>query len=99
MNNTLLIYFWGQADLIRGLLLVAGALSFFGMIVTADERPKNKLPFWLMIIFTTLGGLFPSSNTIATMVILPEIVNSEVIQKDLPEIYKMAIEKLKAELE
>lgn len=40
----------------------------------------------------------PSSKTIAMMVVLPAIVNSEPIQKDLPEVYKMAVDALKAQL-
>ncbi len=42
--------------------------------------------------------LVPNSKTIATMVVLPAIVNSQPIQKDLPEIYDIAIKALKEKL-
>lgn len=43
-------------------------------------------------------AVLPSSKTVATMVILPVIVNSEPIQKDLPEIYDLAIKALKEQI-
>jgi hypothetical protein len=47
------------------------------------------------------GALFtitPSSSGFAAMVIVPKIIESEAIQKDLPDIYKSAVEKLKESL-
>lgn len=49
-------------------------------------------------IFTLVYMLTPSSKTIAVMVILPAIVNSEPIQKDLPDLYRIAVDALKKEL-
>jgi hypothetical protein len=40
----------------------------------------------------------PSSKTIAAMVVIPEIANSDVIKRDIPDIYEAAIGKLRAEL-
>ena len=42
--------------------------------------------------------LVPSANTVAMMVIIPEIAQSKVIQKDLPDIYNAAVEALKGDL-
>ena len=50
-------------------------------------------------IFNLLLATFlPSSKTIAMMVVLPAIVNSEPIQKDLTEVYRMAVDALKDQL-
>jgi hypothetical protein len=43
--------------------------------------------------------LIPSSKTIAIMVVLPAIVNSEPIQQDLPELYRIAVDALKEQLQ
>jgi hypothetical protein len=42
--------------------------------------------------------MFPSSKTIALMVVIPALLNSEPIQKDLPELYQMAKDALKQTL-
>lgn len=54
-------------------------------------------------IFGALAGLFffvsafiPTSNTIAMMVVIPEIAKSKVIQTDLPDLYNAAVSALKA---
>lgn len=46
-------------------------------------------------MFALIAALTPSSKTIAIMVVAPAIVNSEPIQKDLPEIYNLAKDALK----
>ena len=46
----------------------------------------------------TAWALMPSSKTIAAMVIAPAIANSEVIKRDIPDIYEAAISKLKEAL-
>ena len=49
------------------------------------------------LIFTAL--LMPNSKTIALMVVVPAVLNSEPIQKDLPELYQMAKEAFKETLQ
>ncbi len=57
----------------------------------------------LQKIFGALAGFFffvsafiPTSNTIAMMVVIPEIAKSKVIQMDLPDLYNAAVSALKA---
>lgn len=57
---------------------------------------KIFLPISLVILM--IRTLIPSSNTFAAMVIIPEIVNSDVIKKDLPDLYKAAKDKLQESL-
>jgi uncharacterized protein YqhQ len=108
-----IIYLWGIADQIRTvsiiliiiLALATGACALVWAFM-ADEDDKSA-PAWAKrawkigiaaAVFAVASAFFPSSKTIAVMVVLPAIVNSEPIQKDLPELYRMAIDSLKAEL-
>lgn len=50
------------------------------------------------VAFAIAGAMMPSSKTIALMVALPAIANSEPIQKDLPELYKLAVDALKQQI-
>lgn len=63
-----------------------------------DYVAGTKQSFIIAIIFIICATFTPSTKLLATMIILPEIANSEVIKKDLPEIYDLAVEKLKTEL-
>ena len=68
----------------------------------AEEWPKSRNLASVMVsvsvIVLVLNILVPSSRTIALMIVAPAIINSEPIQKDLPEIYQMAKEALKQTL-
>lgn len=95
---------------ISGVILFA--IGLIGSIVTEvrsdfpllDEKGRVmvfKGGKWLASISASMAVLFiliPSSKTIAMMVVLPAIVNSEPIQKDLPEVYRMAVDALKDQL-
>lgn len=63
------------------------------------EKGKFLKFFKRLYIFHVIFFVFyiavPSSKTIACMYVIPEITNSKAIQKDLPEIYDMAISALK----
>lgn len=54
---------------------------------------------WIPSLLAILAVLLPSSKTIAMMVIIPSIANSSVIQKDVPELYKFAVDALKSQLQ
>jgi len=42
--------------------------------------------------------LIPSSDAIAMMIVVPKLVNSEIVQKDIPELYNIALSAFKKEL-
>ena len=42
-----------------------------------------------------MSVLLPSSKTIAMMYVIPKMADSEVIKKDVPEMYEMAKEALR----
>lgn len=52
----------------------------------------------LSIISSIILTFIPNKETFAAMIIIPEIAKSDAIKKDLPEIYDMAIKKIKDEL-
>ena len=62
-------------------------------------RKNAKMAFIIAIAMTITCAFFPNSKTIALMIVVPAIINSEPIQKDLPEIYQMAKDALKQTLE
>jgi len=112
--NAFTIYFWGIADQVQGTFTLLTVLLIFAFIVfttiysaakhVGDEDmfiPMRKQLFSVgLALFVSLIGatLTPDSKTIAAMVIIPEIVRSDAVKRDLPELYDMAIKKLKDEL-
>lgn len=58
--------------------------------------PKNLPRLFFICLFLSI--FVPSKETAYQMIVIPALVNSQAIQKDLPEIYNLAIEKLKKEL-
>ena len=70
-----------------------------------DQKRHSKVSarmfFAPLFVFTTswLGCVVvPSSNTVAMMVVIPEIAKSKVMQQDLPDIYNAAVKALKDQL-
>jgi len=109
--DPLLIYFWQLADTLRGCFwfiaistLIIGFIFLFCSldddykVIRPDLRNFSKKLFISGFIFLSLAVLTPSSKTIAMMVVIPAIANSEVIQKDVPELYSLAIDALKENL-
>lgn len=52
----------------------------------------------LFLISFPLSYATPSTKTVAVMYAVPAIVNSKPVQQDLPELYQMGVEVLKAQL-
>lgn len=110
--SPLTIYLWQLADEVRSVTGFVSTLLFtlacifilIGVIGSDDEGVMTKstrlcrsfalaaLPFCLLRLAT------PSSDTIAMMVVIPKIAESSVVQKDIPELYNVAIEALKNQL-
>ena len=64
--------------------------------------PHDRLAKWILIPIVALSlsvnALVPSSKTVAMMVVIPAIAQSKVVQKDLPDIYDIAVTALKGAL-
>lgn len=102
-----IIYLWGIADGIKGVTGVGAALliiaTFIFVLIKILEDEDNALKAaiasaMLAVVLALFSALTPSSKTIAVMVVAPAIVNSEPIQKDLPELYKAAKDALMSTL-
>ena len=69
----------------------------------AESTPTidRLLKFFIAPLFAAtliVHMMLPSSKTVAMMVVVPAISQSKAIQQDLPDIYNMAIDALKAQL-
>ena len=101
-----LIYWWSQADVLRDMLGVSslGVLVVIGGVAAMMAGEGVEIPRWMRAatVASALCGivslLIPSSRTIALMYVLPRVAESDVIQRDMPELYGLAIDALKAEL-
>lgn len=88
---------------------VAIPIVLFAIIITAtypdDEFQEKFRPYIrsffrkggiiLLILPYLIYPLIPSTKTLAVMIIAPAIVNSSVVQQDIPELYSLGVEKLK----
>ena len=109
MNLTTLIYFYGIVDKIITISFALSIISFlFGslLIIESDYNSKSeetfqksKKPLRFVGFFSLLiAVLTPSSSTIAQMAIIPKLVESDAVKKDLPELYDIAVDALKKTL-
>lgn len=92
-----------------GLLAFVRFLCYIGYDVASPSEKKEakerleKCQSWRTIIRLCVSGLLvlgfiPGTRTIAAMVIAPAIVNSKVVQSDIPELYDLAVTALKQSL-
>ena len=104
----LTVYLVMQADVFLGALIGLGiVLTVLALIVASgklilDEEDAKRLAEYptktgaaFAFVCFFLYAVIPSTKTLAAMLIVPAIANSEVIQKDMPELYNLAVEKLK----
>lgn len=105
------IYLWQQVDkwssVSQGAMaLCIGATLFYFFIKAVGYElkpcPLDQYVKWIIppvfVIAAMVNFFVPSSKTIAMMAVLPAVANSRVIQQDVPDLYAIAIEALKAEL-
>lgn len=57
-----------------------------------------KRLFAVAFVACAVAVLLPSKRDAAMIYVVPKLDNSEVIKRDIPDIYNMAIERLKNEL-
>ena len=105
------VYLWTRLDSIQLLVsLPAGALVvgfmvcaiLLGMAVLEEEEAairKSKTGMKICakwaVVPLILSSIIPTSKDFALIYVLPQIAQSEVIEKDVPELYNAAIKKLK----
>jgi hypothetical protein len=102
------VYLWLKLDGIRNSLFFLSVIvstgHYFIALMTFLESPPeshiilNKLILGLCLFLIVLAIAIPSTKNYAVIKVLPKVVNSEAVQKDIPELYDLAIKYLKKEL-
>lgn len=78
---------------ITGVLLCAIVEDAFN-----ELRKAIKYSVIALIISTCGAILTPSTKEMAAIIMVPKIVNSTAVQKDVPELYSLGVEWLKEKL-
>ena len=112
--NPFLIYLWGIADSVGQFFAAASVVMLVACVMVAIFFPLIAMEFkgvakiigtWFqrvivaIVVSGLIGVLIPDSKTIAAMVVIPVIAESDAIREDIPQLYGAAIEKLKESLE
>jgi len=109
------IYLWTRLDSISNLFItisvlggafLAGCIAIYAIGVLDDEeylrngakRAFAKFWFWVFL-FTFITLLIPDSKDFAMIYVLPKVANSTIVQKDMPDIYNLAVSAFKKKLE
>jgi hypothetical protein len=108
------VYLIMQADAVCCVLgitaAIAGmALAFITFSIFDDSSAESAFEtfkemkmkrWWLLWLLALLpvAIAIPNTKTLAAMYVVPAIANSEPIQKDFPQLYDLAINKLKEQL-
>jgi len=50
------------------------------------------------VVMTVILGVLPSTSTLCAAYVIPAVANSQAVQKDFPELYDLAISRLKDQL-
>lgn len=111
--SPLTIYLWQLADRLTlvasAASFIAGALLILCLLPggnTEEERRYDRtntkrigaFMFSIWLFTSSIWVFLPSSNTIAMMAVIPQIAESKIVQKDLPDLYNAAVEALKSSL-
>jgi len=101
------IYLWGILGRVEVVLILAmigtGLASLFTtmawLVEGFDLENRVRLKVYAAFVVSMLLTVFvPSRETFAAMYVLPAIAKSEAVQKDLPEVYSMAVDFMKKQL-
>jgi hypothetical protein len=82
-----------SASCITGVLIYANMEDAFN-----ELRRAIKYSVIALIISTCGVILIPSTKEMAAIIVVPKIVNSTAVQKDVPELYSLGVEWLKDKL-
>ncbi len=98
------LYLWSISGNVQTLFVVCGiVLSVGGMFMFVEMSEFEESPefSWTILIpmlgvtMLLLSALIPCKKDIAMIYIVPKIANSDIIQKDVPEMYDLAKDRIK----
>lgn len=103
-----MIYLFGLLGELKGLLDFCAVISTFFLALAIlllwifDEFERIGLYIKqcsiVVVILVLLSTITPNQKTVAMMVVIPAITESEAIQKDVPEIYNIAVNAIKEKI-
>lgn len=105
--NPWLIYLWGISEGVKitlgmvAIFAVVGGTAAFGVCYmdgVEEALPTTKRVIICGLIAGLVALFVPSQKTIALMYVLPRVAESEAIQRDVPELYRLAVDALKDQL-
>jgi heme/copper-type cytochrome/quinol oxidase subunit 2 len=106
--NTLLIYLWTRIPFFgvffTTLLAFSAGILFVGYLTGNDKnkdlfsKVQKKTLIWIFSFSLTVLLLFPNQKDLALIYFAPKIIESRPIQKDIPELYNLAVEAMKQSL-
>lgn len=80
------------------MLLVFCVGASLGENVTKLGDAMKKIALPCVIVFGLLATFTPTTRQLAAIILVPKLVNSEVVQRDIPQVYDLAVEWMKAKL-
>ena len=108
------VYLVMQADSIKTVAVGFATITGFAAVITTvfkyfgrDQLTESEVAAmdkWqprvamATVALAVLAAALPPTKTLAAMIIVPAIANSDAIQKDVPEIYELAKDRLKEAL-
>lgn len=108
--STFYIYLWTIIDGLREIISVIGVCCGIAIFVTCFAsflettnpfelcKDLRKTACIIGMSCLVLHALIPNSKNLALIYVLPRIAESQAIQKDLPELYNLALSNLKNKL-
>ena len=100
------VYWWLKLDMVGSIVIGMGVLGVAATLITFvctmvageyDEcalAKKWKLRFIVCMVMSIAviitGNMLPTSKEAAVIYMLPRVVNSDVVKKDVPELYEAA---------
>lgn len=95
----------GKISYATGMLLFVSLLSLviFSVVYFVDDDHKEflkhiKINIWASIVLLCATVIVPTQKEIAIIYVVPKIINSEAVKKDLPEIYDLGVNYIKEQL-
>ena len=103
------LYWITRLDSLCGLLAFVVIVGIIGSVITLiayyanEPYDEEKIPYFrwgkrfgiATFVALLIGCFIPSSREVAMFYVVPHIAESDVIKRDLPELYDMGVSALK----
>lgn len=107
------VYWVMQADSVRwsfaAIAVLLGIVTLSTAFCAADEdepedvRASSNRISWMalfgLFVVAVCGMMYPTTKTMAAMYVLPKLANNEQLQQDAGDVYELAIQAIKEQLQ